>query len=160
MKKQLELFYFFQILNVASFKQKLHTTLINSITTTLQILSTTSQPQVTLNLAFSGSGLNALGVGANSLNDPFFAAGQFADAANLGDPGTANWVTAFKGTSIHGVFLLGSDTASNIAAQVTMIDGLFGTDIQQVYTLQGNIRPPPYVGHESKFLLSYFTPLP
>jgi hypothetical protein len=151
MKKKIELFYFFTILNVASFKSKLHATVINSITTTLQILNTATQPQVTLNLAFSASGLNALGVSPASLGDPFFSAGQFADASNLGDPGTTNWASAFKGTSIHGVLLLGSDTAANIAAQVTLIEGVFGTDIQQAYTLQGNIRPAPYAGHESQF---------
>jgi hypothetical protein len=66
-----------------------------------------------VNIAFSHTGLLALNV-SDTLGDPLFTGGMFADAALLGDPGTVNWVSAFAGTSIHGVFLLASSSTTNI----------------------------------------------
>jgi hypothetical protein len=149
MKKKLELFYFFEINNPKSFKSKLHTDVVPRITNTLQLLSVSTQPIVALNLAFSQTGLSTLGI-TDDLGDAPFAAGQAADADNLGDPGTTNWIQAFAGTKIHGVFLIASDTDANINAQVSVLESLFGNDITNIHSLQGAIRPPPYDGHESK----------
>lgn len=148
MRKKLEYFYFFEINNATSFKEKLHDQILDSITTTTQLLSTSTQPIVAVNLAFSHTGFLALGV-PDVLNDPVFSAGQQADAVNLGDPGTTNWVPAFLGTQIHGVFLLASDDITFLNAQVSVLNSVFGTDITNLYTLLGNIRPPPNDGHES-----------
>jgi hypothetical protein len=153
MKKKLELFYFFTINNPTSFKKKLHTQVVQRITNTLQLLNVASQPVVCLNPAFSQSGLLKLGITAN-LQDSPFQKGQTVDANNLGDPGTKNWVPQFIGTKIHGVFLIASDTMTNINAMVSWLNSVYGTDITNVYSLQGNIRPPPYDGHESKYSIS------
>jgi hypothetical protein len=153
MKKKLELFYFFTINNSTSFKTKLHNQVVHRITNTLQLLNVASQPVVCLNLAFSQSGLLKLGINSN-LQDTPFQKGQTVDANHLGDPGTKNWVPQFIGTKIHGVFLIASDTMGNINAMVSWLNSVYGTDITNVYSLQGNIRPPPYDGHESKYSIS------
>lgn len=149
MKKKLELFYFFTINDPKSFKVKLHNSVVPHITSTLQMLSVTTQPIVALNLAFSQSGFSRLSI-TDNMNDPPFSAGQFVDANNLGDPGTGNWVKAFTATkTLHGVFLIASDNQTFIDAEVQVLETLFGTDIANLYKLQGNIRPPPFAGHES-----------
>ncbi|KAG7440195.1 uncharacterized protein BT62DRAFT_1012980 [Guyanagaster necrorhizus] len=58
-------------------------------------------------------GLSVPGI-QDDLGDQFYTMGQEADAANIGDPGTGNWVQSFAGTSVHGVFLLVSDTFDNM----------------------------------------------
>lgn len=146
MKKKLELFYFFSINEPKAFKKKLHTYVVPRITSTFQLLSTSTQPIVCLNLAFTRTGLVSLGITAN-LGDTPFNRGQFADASNLGDV-LSNWISAFAGTKVHGVFLIASDSSSNLVAMVKWLETLFGTDMTKLYTLQGNIRPPPNDGHE------------
>nr|WAW38278.1 DyP-type peroxidase [Auricularia auricula-judae] len=153
MKKKLEQFYFFTINEPKSFKAKLHNSVVPQITSTLQMLSPSSggppaQPMVALNMAFSQTGLQRLGI-TDNVNDPPFSAGQFVDANNLGDPGTANWVKAFTATQLlHGVFLIASDDQSLVDTEVAFLEALFGTDMTKLYSLQGSIRPPPFDGHE------------
>ena len=107
MKKPVETFYFFHIQDAVGFKSALNgdIPLITSVATLLS--PPASQPLAFVNVAFSQSGLNTLGI-TDDLGDPFFTAGQFADADNLGDD-TSQWETEFAGTNIHGVFLIGSD---------------------------------------------------
>lgn len=120
------------------------------------MLSVSTQPIVALNIAFSQTGLQTLNIN-DDLADPPFSAGQFVDAANLGDPGTVNWIKAFTATKLlHGVFLIASDNQTFIDAEVHFLETLFGTDISNLYRLQGNIRPPPFEGHESTFYLHFF----
>ena len=59
-----------------------------------------------LNMGFSQSGLLTLDPSL-AVEDPEFSQGQFADAAELGDD-TAHWLDVFKGTNIHGIFLMAS----------------------------------------------------
>lgn len=147
MKKKLELFYFFHINEPKSFKKKFHTYVVPRVTSTLDLLSVSSQPVVCLNVAFSQTGLYTLGINDNLFDSPF-SNGQAADANNLGDPGFKYWLNAFIGTKIHGVFLIASDDMININAMVNWLEALFGSDITKMHELQGNIRPPPYDGHE------------
>ncbi|KAF8583284.1 dye-decolorizing peroxidase precursor [Ramaria rubella] len=146
MKKNIEVFYFFKINNAKTFKSLLRA-LAGTITTTTQLLDVNKQPNAAVNIAFSHTGLTALGVN-DTLGDPAFTGGQFADAANLGDPGTSNWVSAFAGTNIHGVFLLASDSILLIDAQLVAINLLLGSSISKVYQLQGQARPGDQLGHE------------
>lgn len=147
MKKKKEVFYFFQINNPASFKKKLKIFIAPFITSTAQLLSTNTQPIVALNVAFSFTGLTALNV-TDDLGDPLFTQGQFSQAAVLGDPGTGNWVSAFAGNGIHGAFLMASDDLLLVDAQEIVIEGVFGSDITKLYSLQGSIRPGAEAGHE------------
>ncbi|KAF8518401.1 fungal peroxidase [Hysterangium stoloniferum] len=146
MKKNKERFIFFSINNAKSFKKSLKV-LALAITSTTQLLDVNKQPQAMVNIAFSQTGLNALNI-TDSLGDPAFAGGMFTDAAFLGDPGTSNWVSAFAGTSIHGVFLLASDSTDLIDIEIASIKVLFGSSITQQYSLAGQVRPGDQLGHE------------
>lgn len=108
MKKQTERLVFFSINNAASFRSALKTYLPQITSTATLISPAASQPLAFVNLAFSQTGLTTLGI-TDDLDDAEFTSGMWADAANLGDD-TSKWVSPFKGTSIHGVFVLGSDT--------------------------------------------------
>jgi hypothetical protein len=157
MKKNKELFYFFSIDNATDFKSKLSSDIIPLITTTTQLLSVSTQPITALNIAFSQTGLTALGVaGTNPLGDAAFAGGQFKDLTNIGDPGSTNWVPQFAGTGIHGVMLFASDTDDNINTEVANVEAALGDSITKVYTLEGAARPGSEAGHERKYLLLQF----
>ncbi|KAF8513631.1 DyP-type peroxidase [Gautieria morchelliformis] len=146
MKKKVELLFFFHINNATGFKIGLKV-LAPMITTTSQLLDVSKQPNALINVAFSHTGLTSLGVN-DTLGDAAFTGGQFADAANLGDPGTANWVQAFNGTNIDGVFLLASDSSNVTDFELAAVQALFGSSISELYRLQGQVRPGDQEGHE------------
>ena len=147
MKKDKELFFFFEIKNATQFKSKLKTDIHRRITSTTKLLDVATQPMTAVNIAFSQSGLSTLGV-QDDLQDSNFAQGQFQDAGVLGDPGTGNWVQGFAGTSIHGVFLLASDTEGNISDELQSIQSALGDSIAEVHRLQGAHRPGSEKGRE------------
>nr|WAW38291.1 DyP-type peroxidase [Chondrostereum purpureum] len=147
MKKKKELFFFFGISNVTEFKARLRSDIHPLITTTNQLLSVSTQPITALNIAFSFTGLNALGV-TDSLLDTPFENGQFSDAGALGDPGTGNWVAGLAGTSVHGVFLLASDTLQNIDDELDNLLNILGDSVTEIHRLQGEARPGSQEGHE------------
>ncbi|KAF8144414.1 fungal peroxidase [Mycena galopus ATCC 62051] len=147
MKKNRQLFYFFGIVDAPDFKAKLAADILPLITTTNQLLSVSTQPITALNIAFSQTGLTALNV-TDSLGDSFFSKGQLADAKNLGDPGTTNWVPEFTATGIHGVLLFASDTDDNINNAVAGLEAAMGDSITKVYSLSAAARPAPNTGHE------------
>ncbi|KAF8582001.1 DyP-type peroxidase [Ramaria rubella] len=147
MKKQMELFFFFTITDGFSFQQALGSKIYNIITNTNQLLDVNTQPITAVNIAFSNRGLSALGI-FEDLGDSDFRSGQFSDASNLGDPGTTNWVNAFTGSNIHGVFLLASDSWDHVNATLSQIQSDLDGSIQEVYSLQGAMRPGDQAGHE------------
>ncbi|KAK0471127.1 Dyp peroxidase [Armillaria novae-zelandiae] len=147
MKKKKELFFFFGIQNAAQFKSKLASDIHSLITSTAQILNVTTQPLTAVNLAFSNPGLTALRI-IDDLGDPFYTSGQGADSAAIGDPGTGNWVTAFKGRSVHGVFILASDTIGNIDVTLSRILSTLGNSVVELHRIQGAARPGSEEGHE------------
>ncbi|KAJ6501278.1 hypothetical protein DFH09DRAFT_326447 [Mycena vulgaris] len=147
MKKNKELFFFFGIANARIFKERFKSGILPLITTTTQLLDISTQPTTALNIAFSQSGLNTLGL-TDSLGDSVFALGQTADSGTLGDPGTQNWVPQFVGTRIHGVILLASDTVDNINAELHNVQTALGNSITEIYRLQGAARPGSEQGHE------------
>lgn len=111
MKKQKERFVFFQINDAVQFKATLKTYVPARITSTATLISPPDQqPLAFVNLAFSSTGLRTLGITDNLL-DPQFSSGMFADAENLGDD-LSQWAPPFTSTSIHGVFLIGTDQVS------------------------------------------------
>ncbi|KAK0186243.1 peroxidase TAP [Armillaria mellea] len=134
MKKKKELFFFFSVKNAAQFKSKL-------------ILNVATQPLTAVNLAFSQSGLAGLDI-IDFLGDPFYTAGQEADSAAIGDPGTSKWVQSFVGRSVHGVFLLASDTIENIDITLSEILSTLGDSISELHRIQGAARPGSNEGHE------------
>ena len=150
MKKDKELFFFFGITDVATFKSKLGTDIHDRITSTTKLLDVSTQPITAVNIAFSQSGLTALGVSDN-LQDPNFRGGQLGDVGVLGDPGTGNWVPGFVGTKVHGVLLLASDTQSNIDDELKSIQTALGSSITEIHRLQGAARPGDQKGHEREY---------
>ncbi|KAJ7592102.1 fungal peroxidase [Mycena floridula] len=151
MKKNKELFFFFQIKDVPTFRSHLSADIHPLITNVPQLLSNDTQPGTMVNIAFSQAGLNALGV-TDALGDSLFSAGQAAGATDLGDgplPGTANWVPAFSTAGkIHGVLILASDTTDNINSQLATLQGKLGASITESYRLLGEARPNSQNGHE------------
>ncbi|KAJ7636985.1 fungal peroxidase [Roridomyces roridus] len=147
MKKNTEFFLFFTITDVAKFKQKLKSSVLPMVTSTTQVLNTANPISTMLNIAFSQTGLSALKV-AGGLNDPDFSAGQLANAVALGDPGSDNWVSAFKSTSIHGVILLASDTTDNLQSTVASVRRALAGTINEAYSLNAAARPGSMQGHE------------
>ncbi|KAJ6554408.1 fungal peroxidase [Mycena capillaripes] len=148
MKKKEQLFYFFSITDAAAFKPLLADDILPLITTTTQLLSVSTQPITAVNIAFSQTGLNALNVTDALSTDTVFSNGQFADLANLGDPGSTNWVPEFTGTGIHGVILFASDTQDNIDNAVASLEAALGDSITKVYSLSAAARPDDQAGHE------------
>lgn len=147
MKKKKELFFFFSIKNAAQFKSKLASDIHPFITSTTQILNVATQPLTAVNLALSQSGLTTLDI-IDFLGDPFYTAGQEADSAAIGDPGTGKWVQSFLGRSVHGVFLLASDTIENIDTTLSDVLSILGNSISESHRVQGAARPGSEEGHE------------
>lgn len=158
MKKQIELFYFFSIEHPPAFKSHLLSTVLPLITPTTSVLPSTSsnqpQPAAMLNIAFSASGLTQLNI-HDDLNDEFFAKGQFADAEALGDV-LEKWEEAFKGTGIHGVFLVASDVRECVDEMVERLEKGFGGSVKVVTRIWGAARPGDQAGHERMDRLSFF----
>lgn len=151
MKKPLELFYFFKINDVATFKKQLRTNVIPLVTSTRTIISpAASQPLAFLNIAFSQSGLRTLGIN-DDLGDPNFEAGQWAEAqTGLGDD-ISGWESVWQGTNIHGVFLIGSDQQSFVNNLLGNINRFFGSSITELTQIQGAARPGAEAGHEREY---------
>ncbi|KAF7799175.1 hypothetical protein EIP86_010406 [Pleurotus ostreatoroseus] len=146
MKKPQEIFYFFHINDAAGFKTTMQS-YVSNITSAATLLSPPeSQPLAYVNVAFSHTGLTALGV-PDLLGDSFFTGGQFADAPSLGDD-VSQWEEAFAGTNIHGVFLIGSDQSAFTAEYAQDITNIFGSSITQVDQIDAAARPGSEAGHE------------
>ncbi|KAJ7590005.1 dye-decolorizing peroxidase precursor [Mycena floridula] len=150
MMKNKELFFFFQINDVPTFKSHLSMDIHPLVTNVTELLSNDSQPATLVNIAFSQAGLNALGIN-DQLGDSLFSAGQAAGAADLGDgpgAGTGNWEPAFVAGTIHGVLILASSTTDNINSQLASLQATLGTSITESYRLLGEARPGDQNGHE------------
>jgi hypothetical protein len=142
MTKAQEFFYFFTIKDPKNFKAALRKTVIPMITSVTQVVQRNSQPcEVIVNVGFSASGLRTLNISADDLSDPAFSVGQFNDASNLGDPNPSqNWIRAFQGTNIHGVFLVASTSNQVISTNVASITKALGPSVNEAYGLWGAIR--------------------
>jgi ABC-type uncharacterized transport system substrate-binding protein len=157
MTKAQELFYFFTIKDPKTFKAAFKKTVIPMITSVTQVIQRNSQPcEAIINVAFSASGLQALNItgGVNDLNDQAFTNGQFKDASNLGDVNPSqNWIKAFQGTSIHGVFLVASSSSQIVSSNIATITKALGSSTTEAYSLWGAVRngtAGSETGHERK----------
>ncbi|KAJ7590169.1 fungal peroxidase [Mycena floridula] len=150
MKKDKELFFFFHINDVPTFRSHLSADIHPLVTDVTELLSNDTQPATLVNIAFSQAGLNTLGV-TDQLGDSLFSAGQAAGAADLGDgpgAGTGNWEPAFVTGTIHGVLILASSTTDNINSQLASLQATLGSSITESYRLLGEARPDDQNGHE------------
>ena len=134
MKKQVERLVFFEINDSTGFRTALRS-YIPQITSTATLISPASQQPLTfVNLAFSHTGLTELGI-LDDLLDPYFTAGMWSDASSLGDD-TSQWLPAFTGTSIHGVFIMGSDEV-----HISLKSYILVTDSSIRLIIWTNIKP-------------------
>jgi deferrochelatase/peroxidase EfeB len=149
MKKPEEVFFFYTINDAAAYKAALKQTVVPLVTSTATLMGPVSgQPAVMVNVAYSHTGLQTLNVN-DDLGDDIFTAGQFADAANLKDDNPAkNWDKAFRGTSVHGVFLVASDKRNVITSTLNNFISAFGTSITETHRIHGQARPGDQAGHE------------
>lgn len=162
MHKQLQLFTFFQINDVAAFKSQLANDIAPIVTSAAQLANVSTQPLTALNIAFSQSGLTTLGV-TDNLNDAAFSAGQVNDINNLGwsslcafglalnlaGETTDAWMPAFV-QGVHGVILLASDEQGHIDDQVAFLDSTFAGSVTTVHTVEASVRPGDEAGHEGQ----------
>lgn len=119
MKKEKETFYFFHINDATAFRTALASYLPNITSTSTLLSPPSSQPLAFVNLAFSSTGLAALGI-SDDIGDLYFSSGQFADADNLGDD-ISLWESPFVNRSIHGVILIGSDEVGDITRPICRV---------------------------------------
>lgn len=150
MRKKSELFYFFGIQSPQEFKTVLASDIYPLITSTQEILTS---PPSAVNIAFSNSGLEILGItNFTSPSDPF-TAGQASDAVNLGDPMPIenNWVPGFLNSSLlHGVFLIGAENDTMIDQTLFQITSYLNDSIVEIHQLRAAARPGDQEGHERK----------
>lgn len=149
MNKPKELFFFYTINDAAAYKAALTKTIVPLVTSTSVLLGPASgQPAAMLNVAYSNTGLKALNV-TDDLGDQFFSAGQFDGSQVLGDDDpAANWVKAFQGTSVHGLFMIASDSDDSINDTLSTITAALGPAITEAHRVEGNLRPNDQAGHE------------
>ncbi|KAJ8078259.1 dye-decolorizing heme-containing peroxidase [Marasmius tenuissimus] len=146
MQKQREALLFFEIKNAKKFKSKLGTDIHGRITSAIQILDVETQPLAGVNIAFSQKGLGVLGI-KDDLKDSHFKAGQMKDAASFGD-GTKNWVPAFAGPTVHGVFTIASDKQEHVDNEINELFKILGDSVKEVHRVRSKARPGDQLGHE------------
>jgi deferrochelatase/peroxidase EfeB len=152
MHKDKELFFFFNITDVAGFKSHLADDLFPLITSATQSLNNTNTNTTLINIAFSQKGFDVLGIPSSDLDDSLFSRGQANQATALNDGnGTAGWQDEFKpGNGMHGVILIASDDVDAVNNQASSLVTTFDNSIVEVYRLLGRARPGMESGHERK----------
>lgn len=169
--KKFETFVFFAITDATHFRQRLKA-IIPLITTTTQALANSKAiadhkangnsdliKLVGTNIAFSQTGLTALGIKDN-LGDSLFRKGQLADASDgvngLGDPGVVNgstvdpaWEPAFKEKGLpHGCILITGESQATISERLQEIETKLAGTVKTITQVDGNVRPGTEAGHE------------
>lgn len=167
--KKTEIFFFFQIHDVAVFRKQL-ADFVPLVKTVAQILRDRETirdhkrsnnkelvAMVGVNIAFSHKGFNKLGIDDSNLtnNDENFKSGQEADAELLGDSatsGTLDWDPAFL-QDIHGVILIAGESRPTVHDKLTQVERIFGigsshASIKKVKSIFGDVRPDELSAHE------------
>ncbi|TCD63946.1 hypothetical protein EIP91_004756 [Steccherinum ochraceum] len=168
--KKLEVNLFFQIDNTDGFRKQLGQ-LVPKITTAVQVTNDKASIKKHkqaggkdllkisgLNIAFSQSGLNKLGI-TDDIGDSLFKDGQLAHASDLGDKGATfdnkapptDWVQAFR-DPVHGFMIVAGDCQATLderLAEAMQILQMSSTGTcHEVLRLQGAVRPGDQKGHE------------
>jgi Dyp-type peroxidase family len=169
LQKFAEQFLFFQIQNVAGFKNILRRKIAPLITTTRTVQerefhlrdfkargSTAPLPNIGLNLGFTPTGIGKLIPATNNgqtLGDPSFATGAKKQAKSLGDPvdGAGNpttWIPQFLSASIDGVFLITGGTDADVNSEANKLLSILGATVAISFQENGGVRPGLEKGHE------------
>ncbi|KDQ10903.1 hypothetical protein BOTBODRAFT_147513 [Botryobasidium botryosum FD-172 SS1] len=158
--KDTETFLFFRITDPAEFRSRLQH-IIPLITTAKQCEEIRQKiqafrhskeykpgerlPITELNVAFSARGLEVLGI-TDDLGDEEFKKGQYADAEDLGDV-IKEWDDIYTQT-IHGVFLVASNSPSGIEMLIAKVQSSLGDSIETMAKVSGSVRPGDQRSHE------------
>jgi hypothetical protein len=156
MHKDKELFFFFNITDVAGFKSHLVYDLFPLLTSATQSLNNTNTNTTLVSIAFSRKGFDVLGMNSKDLDDSLFYDGQATQADMLGDAaGTAGWQDEFKpGKGMHGVIPIASNDVDAVNNQASSLVTKFEYSMIEVYRLLAQARPGAESGHERKLCLS------
>jgi Dyp-type peroxidase family len=171
--KKTETKFFFQIVNVTSFRKQLQD-VIPLITTVAKVLKDRDaidkhkkkpypKPELIplwgVNISFSHFGFVKLGINDTNLVDAAFLGGQEADAESLGDSGTGtgptfvpDWIPQFK-EKIDGLIIFSGDSHATVNAKVHQVLTIFGfgtpkSSVAEVFRVTGDVRPGNEAGHE------------
>ena len=167
LQKNYEAFVFFEIKNVAEFKDKLRNVLVERITTSKTVQERDTElralknsklklllPLVGFNIAFTKCGVDKLCPGVD-LGDTSYASGARDRAAAIQDPvdaqtppQPATWLPKFAAAAIDGVMLVTAGTQDDLDEEVHAIVALLGDDICVSYEETANVRPGAQRGHE------------
>jgi Dyp-type peroxidase family len=163
MQKNAELFIFFKIPDVASFKALMKEYVVGRVTSTRtaqerdrQVYESRRQGAAKteawlgLNLGFTNDGLTQL-LGPSRLRlDPAFERG--ADdpetIAALNDPPLSKWAPDLRSDRVDGVFLIAGPDPSFVSYHGNALREHFGTAIKIVCSEMGKARPGAQGGHE------------
>jgi Dyp-type peroxidase family len=169
LQKFAEQFLFFEIKNVAGFKELLRRKIAPRITTTRTVQErefhlrdykdqghTTPLPNIGVNLAFTASGIGKLIPATNNgqtLGDTSFARGAKKQAKSLGDPVDAagnptTWVPGFLNAAIDGVFLITGGSDGDVNAEANKLLAILGATAAASFQENGDVRPGLEKGHE------------
>ncbi|KAF8074665.1 hypothetical protein FPV67DRAFT_1665418 [Lyophyllum atratum] len=159
--KALEYFYYFEITNLAKFRDTFGMFIVPKITTSHQIASNPQLPPpgtpgvtfLGLNVGFTHLALQMFGMTGNLLDDSF-EKGQQQDSKSLGDAGTQRgnfwtpqWDAEYK-ADIHGIFLITAYEDAIAAKFVADMEKAFSytasrMSIKKVVLLKATPRPKP-----------------
>lgn len=158
--KALEYFYYFQITDIARFKQTFTTFAYSRIVTSERLVNNPPPPAQTnpndpflgFNVAFTSIGIARFGLDPAAIGDPAFVRGQQADAKSLGDPGvqrgsawSPDWDAEYK-ANIDGIFLITAYNETNAQNFIKELEAAFQwaptrSSIRKVVVLHGFPRP-------------------
>lgn len=164
LQKFFEIFVFFQINDLASFRDVLRNKVVSQVTTTKQVHArelelaemkkkgdNTVKPMLGLNIAFTNTGLKKLQP-AVQINDASFNAGAVSQAPSLGDPTSggklSTWLPEYLSGKIDGVLLVTGSIQADTEKHAQEIQDFFGASITVIRKEEGNVRPGSEAGHE------------
>lgn len=172
--KEVEIFWFFTIINGTKFCKSLRAVAKEEISHTQNTLDTRKQikeckanaqntgiaekvPTVGANISFSAKGLQkmskATGVDLET-GDADFEAGMKSSAVEkLDDPkkdnsSTPKWDQEWLNSEIDGVLLVAGNSTGLVKEKLDRITKLFGDSVEMAFKHSGNVRPNEQKGHE------------
>ncbi|KAJ6476929.1 hypothetical protein C8R45DRAFT_1216747 [Mycena sanguinolenta] len=153
--KALEYFYYFQITNVAHFRQAFASFALARIVTSSQVVLdppppppvNPTHPFLGFNVAFSSQGIRLFGLDPAEIGDAPFLHGQKADSQSLGDPGcrfgeawSPDWDLEFQ-SEIHGIFIITAYTEDNALRFIWELERAFRFGMKKIVNVHAHPRP-------------------
>jgi hypothetical protein len=157
-----KVFLFFQITDPVAFCNGLKTIqALNGAASTLDALEDRNKIQgmkkekkgerlmfAAVNWAFSATGLTKLNV-TDNIQDPLFVQGQKARASAQGglQDIMSDWIEQFN-IPIDGLVITTGNPTELVQGKMTLIQDTLGTSINELFRVDGHVRPGDEKGHE------------